>query len=98
MTTATVSAKIDKQTEELADSYIRKAGLTADKLINQLWSSIASTGVVPKFGKVRDAHQHDNRRKAFEKAQNIVSTVPKGTKLASMSYDDIHKEPESRNV
>lgn len=98
MATATVSAKIDKRTEELADSYIRQAGLTADKLISQLWSNIARTGVVPTFGKVRNARQHDDRRKAFQKAQNIVSNVPKGTRLASMSYDDIRQELEDRDV
>ncbi|WEV66411.1 MULTISPECIES: hypothetical protein [unclassified Bifidobacterium] len=97
MATATVSATIDKRTEELADSYIRKSGLTADKLINQLWSTIAQTGVVPRFTRMNGT-QRGARKEAFANAQGIVSKVPRGTRLATMSDDELRAELENRDV
>ena len=97
MSTATVSASVDARTKVLANAYIKQAGLTPNEVIRDLWENIAETGKVPQFEETTNRHEVQ-RYEAFTKAQKIVSIIPKGTPLASMSDADLRKELEHREI
>ena len=97
MATATVSASVDTTTKTLANAYIRKAGLTPNELIRRLWESIADTGVVPQFQESDDSRAQA-RMQAFRESQDIIRTLPHGTQLDAMSYDDLREELSNRDI
>lgn len=97
MTTATVSASVDAKVKAVANDYIRKAGLTPNELIRDLWVSIANTGIVPEFDDSDDMRRQA-RLAAFKDAQDIIANLPRGTKLDTMTYDDMRKEFETRDI
>ena len=97
MATATVSASVDANVKAVANEYIRKAGLTPNELIRDLWESIANTGVVPEFDDSGDKRRQA-RLAAFKDTQSIIVNLPRGTKLDTMTYDDMRREFENRDV
>ena len=97
MATATVSASVDANVKAVANEYIRKAGLTPNELIRNLWESIANTGVVPEFDDAGDKRRQA-RLAAFRNAQNIIADLPHGTVLDTMTYDDMRREFENRDI
>ncbi|KAB7788597.1 type II toxin-antitoxin system RelB/DinJ family antitoxin [Bifidobacterium cebidarum] len=97
MSTATVSASVDTNTKTVANAYIKQAGLTPNELIRNLWESIASTGVVPEFGDSSSKRKQEMLH-AFQESQDIIATLPRGTELDTMSYDDMRKELENREI
>ena len=97
MATATVSASVDAKVKAVANDYIRKAGLTPNELIRDLWESIANTGVVPEFDDSGDMRRQA-RLAAFKDAQAIIANLPRGTELDTMTYDDMRKEFENRDI
>ena len=48
MGTSVVSGRVEDATRHKADLAIRKAGLTANSVIQNLWASIAESGEVPQ--------------------------------------------------
>ena len=97
MATKTVSASVDTRTKVIANNYIRKAGLTPNQVIRSLWENIAETGKIPEFEGKENGHQNE-RHEAYLKAQRVVSHIPQGTPLATMSDADLRKELENREV
>lgn len=97
MATATVSASVDTTTKTIANAYIRKAGLTPNELIRRLWESIASTGTIPEFPDGAEVRRQ-NKLKAFQESQTLIDQAPQGTILDTMSYEDMRKELEHRDI
>ena len=48
MATAVVSGRVDSLARQKADAVIRKAGLTATDVIQNVWGVIAETGEIPE--------------------------------------------------
>lgn len=97
MVIATVSASVDAHTKAIANAYIKNAGLTPNELIKRLWESIANTGVVPEFTD-SDNLRKQARLQAFQESRQLIATLPHGTVLDTMSYEDMRKELEHRDV
>lgn len=93
---ATVSASVDANTTAVANAYIRNAGLTPNELIKSLWESIANTGVVPEFND-SDNMRRQARMQAFQESQELIATLPHGTRLDAMSWEDMREELEHRD-
>ncbi|KAA8827911.1 type II toxin-antitoxin system RelB/DinJ family antitoxin [Bifidobacterium tissieri] len=97
MPTATVSASVDVNTKAIANAYIKEAGLTPNELIRRLWESIANTGVVPEFTD-SDNMRRQARLQAYEKTQHLITELPHGTALDTMSYEEMREELENRTI
>lgn len=88
MSTSTVSASVDTRTKAIANAYIRKAGLTPNEVIRNLWEYIARTGRVPK-AEDAEREQRERRMKAFDELDRLAESMPRNTMLAAMSDEDV---------
>lgn len=97
VTTSTVSASVDARTKAVANEYIRKAGLTPNEVIRNLWEYIAHTGDVPVPDDAAD-ERRKRRAEAFDRAEALVAAMPTGTPLSTMGDDDIRKVLRDREI
>ena len=91
MATVTISGRVDESTKRLADMYIRKHGTTQAEIIANVWRYIADTGEIPTFS-AKDKPASD----IFQKFDRLRSLTLKGTRLSTMSADDLKKELSER--
>lgn len=96
MSMVTVSARIDEATKVLGNDIIKRRGLTPNEVIGNLYERIVETGEVPEA--VAGKSHSDKTMQAFKELDLLVSDMPTGTPLASMSYEDLKAEWTNRDI
>lgn len=81
-----VAGRVDEETKEKADAYIRRAGLTTSDVIRIVWTGIAETGQVPtQVGRAADSKDSLSARmrklrKATPRSEFLENLTPEGVK------------------
>ena len=89
--TSLIAGRVDEETKERADFFIRRAGLKQSDVIRIVWGNIARTGEVPRPSDAETPHDT-----LVSRFKELRAKTPRSAHLEDLSPEKLKEELSNR--